>query len=104
MRPLPPGSCAGAYHSGDLAFVFNNVGQTGDFWVPDDFLMAERLSSYWTQLAKTGNPNLDGQPRWQPYSPHTHNTMLPNLAGDQVPGTRREKLDALSRALKNTSR
>lgn len=102
---LPGGArSAGAYHSGDLAFVFNNVGQTGDFWLPDDFLMAERLSSYWTQFAKTGNPNLDGQPRWQPYSPHTHNTMLLNLAGDQVPGARREKLDALSLARKNTSR
>ena len=93
----------GAYHSGDLTYVFNNVGQTGDFWVADDFEMAERISSYWTQFAKTGDPNLDGEPPWQPYSRQTHNTMLLNVAGDQTPGALGDKLNVLSAALRSRS-
>jgi para-nitrobenzyl esterase len=101
---LPGGArSAGAYHSGDLAYVFNNVGQTGDFWVADDFLMAERISNYWTQFAKTGDPNVAGEPVWRPYSRQTHNTMLLNVAGEQVPGALRNKLDVLSAAMNNPS-
>ena len=69
----------------------------------DDFVMAERISSYWTQFAKTGNPNLTGEPPWQPYSRQTHNTMLLNVAGDQVHGALGEKLDVLSAAMKSRS-
>ena len=101
---LPGGvRSAGAYHSGDLAYVFNNVGQTGDFWVADDFVMAERISNYWTQFAKTGNPNLTGEPPWQPYSRQTHNTMLLNIPGNQVPGALADKLDVLSASIESRS-
>jgi para-nitrobenzyl esterase len=79
------------------------VGQTGDFWVADDFVMAERISNYWTQFAKTGNPNLTGEPPWQPYSRQTHNTMLLNIPGNQVPGALADKLDVLSASIESRS-
>ena len=51
---LPGGPrSAGAYHSGDLAYVFNNVGKTGDFWLDQDFAMAQTMSTYWPNFAKT---------------------------------------------------
>ena len=96
---LPGGPrSAGAYHSADLAFVFNNVGNSGDFWNDDDFTMANRISDYWTRFAKTGNPSHAEHPSWEPYSAQTHNTMMLNLAGEQKPGALREKIDLLAAA------
>jgi para-nitrobenzyl esterase len=93
---LPAGPrSAGAYHSGELAYVFNNVGKVGDFWNPSDTLMAERITDYWTQFARTGNPNTGGQPEWNPYSPETHNTLTLNVEGQQIPGALRDKVDLL---------
>ena len=88
---------AGAYHSGDLPFVFNNVGKTGDFWNPEDHQMADRISDYWTEFAKTGAPSLPHQPRWDPYRGEDHNTLQLNLPGQQIAGALRTKLDILQR-------
>jgi para-nitrobenzyl esterase len=80
-----------------LAYVFNNVGKVGNFWNPDDTLIAERITDYWTQFAKTGNPNATDQPQWNPYSAETHNTLTLNLEGQQISGALREKVDLLDR-------
>ena len=58
----------GAYHSGDLAYHFNNVGLVGLNWTPWDYALADTISSYWVNFARTGNPNGDGLPRWPAYS------------------------------------
>jgi len=74
---LPDGPrSAGAYHSGDLAYVFNNVGKTGDFWQEEDFTMARTMSGYWTNFAKTGNPNGANLPYWAVYTSQVHSTLL----------------------------
>jgi para-nitrobenzyl esterase len=58
---------AGAYHSGDLAFAFNNVGVVGVGWDDRDRELSEELSSYWVNFARTGNPNGDRLPEWPAY-------------------------------------
>ncbi len=59
----------GAHHAAELAYVFNNFG--GGFGaVAEDRLedadrrLASAMIGYWTQFAKTGNPNLEGLPEW----------------------------------------
>ena len=31
-----------------------------------DYELSERMVSYWTNFAKTGNPNGEGLPEWKP--------------------------------------
>ena len=94
---LPGGPrSTGAYHSGDLAYVFNNVGKTGDFWLEEDFAMARAMSGYWTTFAKTGNPNGANLPNWARYEPQNHNTQLLSNPIKTIAGAKREKLDLLA--------
>lgn len=57
----------GAYHSGDLAYAFNNVGLVGAEWQQWDYTLSDKISDYWVNFAKTGNPNGADVPAWPPY-------------------------------------
>ena len=57
----------GAYHSGELAYVFDNLGLVGIGWDDDDRALAETVADYWVSFARNGNPNGDGLPNWPAY-------------------------------------
>ena len=89
----------GAYHSGDLAYVFGNTDLVGIDWEAWDHEIADLLSSYWTNFAKTGDPNGHGLPEWPRYEAESD---LALVVGDTVgaeSGVLKEKLDALDHAL-----
>ena len=89
----------GAYHSGDLAYVFGNVDLVGINWEDWDHEIADLLSSYWTNFAKTGDPNGEGLAQWPRYDPDGD---LALVVGDEVgaqAAVLKQKLDALDRAL-----
>jgi para-nitrobenzyl esterase len=66
-RPIPGQEAQGAIHSGDLPYVFgyypktSNIG--GNFGAVD-FHLADQIETYWTNFARTGNPNSAGLPNW----------------------------------------
>ena len=94
---LPDGPrSAGAYHSGDLAYVFANTGKIGMDWNERDHAFARQVASYWTNFARTGDPNGDGLPAWAPYDTESRNTMLLREgASETVAGVRTEIMDLL---------
>jgi para-nitrobenzyl esterase len=97
---LPDGPrSAGAYHSGDLAYVFNNLDKAGANWLPVDYQLAELMSGYWANFARNGNPNGDDLPFWLAYHPQGHSTMLLNATARSSMGIRLAKLDALQAAV-----
>jgi para-nitrobenzyl esterase len=55
--PARPGRF-GVFHSDDIEYVFGNLdSRKGIAWGPQDRAMSEEMMTYWTNFAKTGNPN-----------------------------------------------
>jgi para-nitrobenzyl esterase len=55
-----------SYHGAEIPYVFN----THDEWLPTnniDKKLTEAMMSYWTQFAKTGNPNSSEHPNWSEF-------------------------------------
>ena len=65
--PNPNSKYLGAYHAGEIAYVFNNLNRQNALLQEGDYKLADMMSSYWVNFAKTGNPNGKGLPNWKPY-------------------------------------
>src|ERR1019366_2744181 len=64
--PPGPNPAWGAYHASEIAYAFNNVGSRP--WAQAaDRQLADTLSTYWTNFAKTGAPNGTSVPKWPAY-------------------------------------
>lgn len=61
------GESRGAYHSAEIEFVFGVLASKNLPWRPEDEKLSDEMSSYWTNFAKSGNPNGAGLPVWPPY-------------------------------------
>ena len=104
--PLPadaaPGTVPTAPHASEIEFVFRVLSSKNLPWRPEDYAVSELVSSYWTNFAKTGDPNGPGLPRWPAYDsqdgyPVMHLRAHPGAAPDQH-RDRYEFLDRLGSA------
>jgi para-nitrobenzyl esterase len=63
----------GAFHSAEIPYLFKtgNVFGLPELLSPMQMRLSDAMASYWTQFAKTGDPNSAGEPVWSPYSAST---------------------------------
>lgn len=104
--PAVPGEPA-TRHGAELPFVFGNMLSKGEYsgpFGPDDKKISDQVQAYWTNFAKTGDPNGKGLPEWprfdgasRPYlefTAHDGEVVKQNL--------RRDICDLYIQALKET--
>ncbi len=61
------GADAGAFHSCEILYVFDNLDAFPWLVDADDQKVADLVAGYWVNFVKTGNPNGSGLPVWPSY-------------------------------------
>lgn len=103
--PLPADAPAGAEpraaHSWEIEYVFRVISSKQLPWRDEDHAVSDLMATYWTNFAKTGNPNGPGVPAW-PASDAAHDFSVMRFANGTAaaaPDAHRDRyefLDALS--------
>lgn len=97
--PIPEGPRGwGAFHSGDLIYVFDNLDLVKMTWDAWDREIAQTISQYWVNFARTGDPNGVGLPEWPRYEPAGEIVLQVGSTIEATVGPRTKQLDALDHA------
>jgi para-nitrobenzyl esterase len=66
--PFHPAS-AGAFHSDEIEYVFGNLDlRKGAKFRSEDYKLSDLMQTFWTNFAKSGDPNGAGAPHWPAYN------------------------------------
>lgn len=66
----------GAYHAGEIVYAYNNLDKVDLPYTSVDIELADRMSSYWVNFAKNGNPNSDILPTWESFATAQNQVMI----------------------------
>lgn len=66
-----PGDELVAPHASDIEYTFRVLDSRAAKWGDEHRRVSELMASYWTNFAKTGNPNASGLPHWPEYEEKT---------------------------------
>jgi para-nitrobenzyl esterase len=84
-----------SFHSDEIEYVFGTLDtRPGAVWRAEDRKLSDQMMTYWTNFAKTGDPNGTGLPHWPKYGDHDE---LLHLDKDihAAPDTLRERYEFL---------
>ena len=90
----------GAFHSDDIEYVFGTLDSRPEaVWRPEDRKLSDQIGAYWTNFARTGDPNATGLPTWPTYNaPGDWQVMHLNANPQAKPDEHRDRFLFLNEA------
>jgi len=83
----------GARHSAEIPYVFGVLTWKKAPWQPVDFKISDAMMTYWSNFAKTGNPNGSGLPHWPEYTAPEWEVMHLGKEIQASPSTDQKRLE-----------
>jgi para-nitrobenzyl esterase len=71
----PPGQ-RGATHGAEMAYVFDHLDLYDAPWTQSDRRLAQTMTAYWTNFARTGDPSGAGLPDWPEFEQSDQRVLL----------------------------
>jgi para-nitrobenzyl esterase len=95
----------GARHAGEIEYVFGALDSLADVpWEESDRDLSDLMMAYWSNFARTGNPNAPGLPDWPLYEGGPAGTIMHlDVISEARPDTTRARYETLD-ALASSSR
>lgn len=81
LRAGNPNRGLGATHGMEMAYVFDHLAPDVADWTDKDSALADNIAAYWTNFAKTGDPNGGTLPQWTEFGVNPQDVMV---LGDAV--------------------
>jgi para-nitrobenzyl esterase len=93
------GAKAGAFHSCEILYVFDNLDAFPWLVDADDQKVADLCAGYWVNFVKTGNPNGTDLPHWPSYRDDDRPTLFIDVATSVASDPDRERQVLLAKLL-----
>jgi len=82
----------GAFHTGEVAYVMDDLKFLNRPFEPADHDLAELMSNYWVNFITDGNPNGKGIPNWPQYNTTDQQAMVFDVKSGAQPLPQKEQL------------
>ncbi|WP_221029339.1 carboxylesterase/lipase family protein [Actomonas aquatica] len=70
-------SLPGAAHADEINYVFGWVDENFNFdYTDSDRALSDLMMDYWVNFARTGNPNAEGLPQWDTFTPDSATSVM----------------------------
>jgi para-nitrobenzyl esterase len=91
----------GARHAGEIEYVFGSLdSRKGVPWEPVDRTLSDAITTYWTNFARTGNPNGSGLPEWPRYDGKGGGRVMHlDVTIREAPESMRQRYEALDASI-----
>jgi para-nitrobenzyl esterase len=76
----------GAAHFFEVPYLLDTRGEAGEPWPAPQQALADLMIQYWSNFARTGDPNGAGLPRWEAFDPQAATPFVMNLEPGRLGG------------------